>query len=360
KFEGDGYVLVSDGFKPGTKFGVGTPTYEVHFKHGMTHTDATDKNAEQKIVTETIHYVYENNQTAKPDYTSAVDFKRGYTTDKVTRKIVSYDPWTVSSKKFGVVKSPAIEGYTPNRKQIDEITVTPDSKDVVKTVVYVGNAQEAQAIFYDETTGKEIANTREIATGKTDETISFAKDPNEVVKELEAKGYVFDKDNANNNVFVAGTAYDKNSEVHQYFKYYLKHGHAAVTPDQDSQNGQTTVTQTIKYQYADGTATGLADNVQTLTFKRTGDEDLVTGKVTWPDWSTVAGQQTSAVTSPTLKGYTADTSEIPAATYHAGDSDVIYVVKYSADAQRAVIKYIDGETGKDLQDPDTVDGHTNE
>ena len=360
KFEGDGYVLVSDGFKPGTKFGVGTPTYEVHFKHGTTHTDATDKNAEQKIVTETIHYVYENNQTAKPNYTSAVDFKRGYTTDKVTGKIISYDPWTVSSKKFGVVKSPAIEGYTPNHSQIDEITVTPDSKDVVKTVVYVGNAQEAQAIFYDETTGKEIANTREIATGKTDETINFAKDPNEVVKELEAKGYVFDKDNANNNVFVAGTAYDKNSEVHQYFKYYLKHGHAAVTPDQDSQNGQTTVKQTIKYQYADGTATGLADNVQTLTFKRTGDKDLVTGKVTWPDWSTVAGQQTSAVTSPTLKGYTADTSEIPAATYHAGDSDVTYVVKYSADAQRAVIKYIDGETGKDLQDPDTVDGHTNE
>ena len=362
-----GYVLDEDNTKLGfpadatyDNDDVAPQEFTIYLKHGMTHTDATDKNAEQKIVTETIHYVYENNQTAKPDYTSAVDFKRGYTTDKVTRKIVSYDPWTVSSKKFGVVKSPAIEGYTPNRKQIDEITVTPDSKDVVKTVVYVGNAQEAQAIFYDETTGKEIANTREIATGKTDETISFAKDPNEVVKELEAKGYVFDKDNANNNVFVAGTAYDKNSEVHQYFKYYLKHGHAAVTPDQDSQNGQTMVTQTIKYQYADGTATGLADNVQTLTFKRTGDEDLVTGKVTWPDWSTVAGQQTSAVTSPTLKGYTADTSEIPAATYHAGDSDVIYVVKYSADAQRAVIKYIDGETGKDLQDPDTVDGHTNE
>ena len=365
--EKQGYVLDEDNTKLGFPADVAYDNddakpqeFTIYLKHGMTHTDATDKNAEQKIVTETIHYVYENNQTAKPDYTSAVDFKRGYTTDKVTRKIVSYDPWTVSSKKFGVVKSPAIEGYTPNRKQIDEITVTPDSKDVVKTVVYVGNAQEAQAIFYDETTGKEIANTREIATGKTDETISFAKDPNEVVKELEAKGYVFDKDNANNNVFVAGTAYDKNSEVHQYFKYYLKHGHAAVTPDQDSQNGQTTVTQTIKYQYADGTATGLADNVQTLTFKRTGDEDLVTGKVTWPDWSTVAGQQTSAVTSPTLKGYTADTSEIPAATYHAGDSDVIYVVKYSADAQRAVIKYIDGETGKDLQDPDTVDGHTNE
>ncbi|MFR0597650.1 mucin-binding protein, partial [Limosilactobacillus mucosae] len=359
KFEGDGYVLVSDGFKPGTKFGVGTPTYEVHFKHGMTHTDATDKNAEQKIVTETIHYVYENNQTAKPDYTSAVDFKRGYTTDNVTGKVVSYDPWTVSSKKFGVVKSPIIEGYTPSYSQIDEITVTPDSKDVVKTVVYVGNAQEAQAIFYDETTGKEISGTREIATGKSDEAINFTKDPSEIVKELEAKGYVFDKSNANNKVFVDGSTYDKNSEVHQYFKYYFTHGHATVTPDQDPQKGQKTVTQTIKYEYADGTATGLADNVQTLTFKRTGDKDLVTHEVTWPDWSTVAAQQTSSVASPAIKGYTADTSEIPAVTYHAGDSDTTYVVKYNADAQHAVINYIDGESDEILH-TDKVNGHSDE
>ncbi|OPG86560.1 mucin-binding protein, partial [Limosilactobacillus reuteri] len=333
--------------------------FTIYLKHGMTHTDATDKNAEQKIVTETIHYVYENNQTAKPDYTSAVDFKRGYTTDNVTGKVVSYDPWTVSSKKFGVVKSPIIEGYTPNYSQIDEITVTPDLKDVVKTVVYVGNAQEAQAIFYDETTGKEISGTREIATGKSDEAINFTKDPSEIVRELEAKGYVFDKSNANNKVFVDGSTYDKNSEVHQYFKYYFTHGHATVTPDQDPQKGQKTVTQTIKYEYADGTATGLADNVQTLTFKRTGDKDLVTHEVTWPDWSTVAGQQTSVVTSPALKGYTADTNEIPAITYHAGDSDVTYVVKYNADVQHAVINYIDGESDEILH-TDKVNGHSDE
>ncbi|SDN88382.1 mucin-binding protein [Limosilactobacillus mucosae] len=173
KFEGDGYVLVSDGFKPGTKFGVGTPTYEVHFKHGTTHTSATDENADQKTVTETIHYVDENNQTVQPDYTAAVTFKRGYTTDNVTGKVVSYDPWTIDgkqadSKTFTAVTSPAVEGYTPNHQQINEFTVMPDSKDIVKTVVYVGDPQEAQAIFYDETTGKEISNTREFATGKTD------------------------------------------------------------------------------------------------------------------------------------------------------------------------------------------------
>ena len=361
-----GYVLDEDNTKLGfpadatyDNDDVAPQEFTIYLKHGMTHTDATDKNAEQKIVTETIHYVYENNQTAKPDYTSAVDFKRGYTTDNVTGKVVSYDPWTVSSKKFGVVKSPIIEGYTPNYSQIDEITVTPDSKDVVKTVVYVGNAQEAQAIFYDETTGKEISGTREIATGKSDEAINFTKDPSEIVKELEAKGYVFDKSNANNKVFVDGSTYDKNSEVHQYFKYYFTHGHATITPEQDPQNGQKTVTQTIKYQYADGTATGLADNVQTLTFKRTGDKDLVTGKVTWPDWSTVAAQQTKSTVSPAIKGYTADTSEIPTVTYHAGDSDTTYVVKYNADAQHAVINYIDGESDEILH-IDKVNGHSDE
>ena len=361
-----GYVLDEDktklGFPSNAAYDdddVKPQEFTIYLKHGMTHTDATDKNAEQKIVTETIHYVYENNQTAKTDYTSAVDFKRGYTTDNVTGKVVSYDPWTVSSKKFGFVKSPIIEGYAPNHSQIDEITVTPDSKDVVKTVVYVGNAQEAQAIFYDETTGKEISGTREIATGKSDEAINFTKDPSEIVKELEAKGYVFDKSNTNNKVFVDGSTYDKNSEVHQYFKYYFTHGHATVTPDQDPQKGQKTVTQTIKYEYADGTATGLADNVQTLTFKRTGDKDLVTGKVTWPDWSTVATQQTKSTVSPAIKGYTADTSEIPAVTYHAGDSDVTYVVKYNADVQHAVINYIDGESDEILH-TDKVNGHSDE
>ena len=342
KFEGDGYVLVSDGFKPGTKFGVGTPTYEVHFKHGTTHTDATDKNAEQKIVTETIHYVYENNQTVKPDYTSAVDFKRGYTTDNVTGKIISYDPWTVSSKKFGVVKSPAIEGYTPNYSQIDEITVTPDSENVVKTVVYVGNAQEAQAIFYDETTGKEIANTREIATGKTDETISFAKDPNEVVKELEAKGYVFDKDNANNNVFVAGTAYDKNSEVHQYFKYYFTHATTTVTPDNPKTPADVlpdnpgknypsgvakddlnkTVTRTINITTPDGKTQTITQKAE---FTRSATVDEVTGEVTYGPWS--KNVVLESVDVPNIHGYVPSAS-VPEITVTPNDQDMTINITY--------------------------------
>ena len=347
KFEGDGYVLVSDGFKPGTKFGVGTPTYEVHFKHGTTHTDATDKNAEQKIVTETIHYVYENNQTAKPDYTSAVTFKRGYTTDNVTGKVVSYDPWTIDgkqadSKTFAAVTSPAVEGYTPNHQQINEFTVTPDSKDIVKTVVYVGDPQEAQAIFYDETTGKEISNTREFATGKTDETISFTKDPNEIVKELEKQGYVFDKDNANNNVFVAGTIYDKNSEVHQYFKYYFTHATTTVTPDNPKTPADVlpdnpgknypsgvakddlnkTVTRTINITTPDGKTQTITQKAE---FTRSATVDEVTGEVTYGPWS--KNVVLESVDVPNIHGYVPSAS-VPEITVTPNDQDMTINITY--------------------------------
>ena len=347
KFEGDGYVLVSDGFKPGTKFGVGTPTYEVHFKHGTTHTSATDENADQKTVTETIHYVDENNQTVQPDYTAAVTFKRGYTTDSVTGKVVSYDPWTIDgkqadSKTFAAVTSPAVEGYTPNHQQINEFTVTPDSKDIVKTVVYVGDPQEAQAIFYDETTGKEISNTREFATGKTDETISFTKDPNEVVKELEKQGYVFDKDNANNNVFAAGTTYDKNSEVHQYFKYYFTHATTIVTPDNPKTPADVlpdnpgknypsgvakddlnkTVTRTINITTPDGKTQTVTQKAE---FTRSATVDEVTGEVTYGPWS--KNVVLESVDVPNIPGYEPSAS-VPEITVTPNDQDMTINITY--------------------------------
>ena len=336
KFEGDGYVLVSDGFKPGTKFGVGTPTYEVHFKHGTTHTSATDENADQKTVTETIHYVDENNQTVQPDYTAAVTFKRGYTTDNVTGKVVSYDPWTIDgkqadSKTFAAVTSPAVEGYTPNHQQINEFTVTPDSKDIVKTVVYVGDPQEAQAIFYDETTGKEISNTRELATGKTDETISFTKDPNEVVKELEKQGYVFDKDNANNKVFAASTTYDKNSEVHQYFKYYFTNATTTVTPDNPGKNYPSgvakddlnkTVTRTINITTPDGKTQTITQKAE---FTRSATVDEVTGEVTYGPWS--KNVVLKSVDVPNIPGYVPSAS-VPEITVTPNDQDMTINITY--------------------------------
>nr|WP_276516488.1 LPXTG cell wall anchor domain-containing protein [Limosilactobacillus mucosae] len=346
-----GYTLVSDStngaeivFDNDDK---NDQAFEVHLKHGTTHTNATDENAEQKTVTDTIHYVYENNRTAQPDYTAAVTFKRGYTTDNVIHKVVSYDPWTIDgkqadSKTFAAVTSPAVEGYTPNHKQINEFTVTPDSKDIVKTVVYVGDPQEAQAIFYDETTGKEISNTREIVNGKTDEAISFTKDPNEVVKELEKQGYVFDKDNANNNVFVAGTTYDKNSEVHQYFKYYFTHATTIVTPDNPKTPADVlpdnpgknypsgvakddlnkTVTRTINITTPDGKTQTITQKAE---FTRSATVDEVTGEVTYGPWS--KNVVLESVDVPNIPGYVPSAS-VPEITVTPNDQDMTINITY--------------------------------
>lgn len=350
KLEKLGYVVDQNTFADNATYDNDTQApqeFTIYLKHDTTHTSATDEKADQKTVTETIHYVDENNQTVQPDYTAAVTFKRGYTTDNVTGKVVSYDPWTIDgkqadSKTFAAVTSPAVEGYTPNHQQINEFTVTPDSKDIVKTVVYVGDPQEAQAIFYDETTGKEISNTRELATGKTDETISFTKDPNEVVKELEKQGYVFDKDNANNNVFAAGTTYDKNSEVHQYFKYYFTHATTTVTPDNPKTPADVlpdnpgknypsgvakddlnkTVTRTINITTPDGKTQTITQKAE---FTRSATVDEVTGEVTYGPWS--KNVILESVDVPNIPGYVPSAS-VPEITVTPNDQDMTINITY--------------------------------
>lgn len=356
--EKQGYVLDEDNTKLGFP---ADATYDnddakpqeftIYLKHDTTHTSATDEKADQKTVTETIHYVYKDGvkagSSAANDYTDSVTFKRGYTTDKVTGKIVSYDPWTVDGKQadnktFDAVKSPAIAGYTADVAQVDATTVTPDSENVVKTVYYTADAQEAQAIFYDETTGKEISNTREFATGKTDETIGFTKDPNEVVKELEKQGYVFDKDNANNNVFAAGTTYDKNSEVHQYFKYYFTHATTTVTPDNPKTPADVlpdnpgknypsgvakddlnkTVTRTINITTPDGKTQTITQKAE---FTRSATVDEVTGEVTYGPWS--KNVVLESVDVPNIPGYVPSAS-VPEITVTPNDQDMTINITY--------------------------------
>lgn len=356
--EKQGYVLDEDNTKLGFP---ADATYDnddakpqeftIYLKHDTTHTSATDEKADQKTVTETIHYVYKDGvkagSSAANDYTDSVTFKRGYTTDKVTGKIVSYDPWTVDGKQadnktFDAVKSPAIAGYTADVAQVDAATVTPDSENVVKTVYYTADAQEAQAIFYDETTGKEISNTREFATGKTDETIGFTKDPNEVVKELEKQGYVFDKDNANNNVFAAGTTYDKNSEVHQYFKYYFTHATTTVTPDNPKTPADVlpdnpgknypsgvakddlnkTVTRTINITTPDGKTQTITQKAE---FTRSATVDEVTGEVTYGPWS--KNVVLESVDVPNIPGYVPSAS-VPEITVTPNDQDMTINITY--------------------------------
>lgn len=336
-----GYVLVSDStngaeivFDNDDK---SDQTFVVHFKHGTQ--DVNDSRTKTLIV----HYQYADKNKAADDRSAAsLTFTRKGTKDLVTGD-TTWQAWDQPSQTFATVESPTIPGYTPDQTAIDGVAVNADSPaQTEKTVVYVGDPQEAQAIFYDETTGKEISNTREIVNGKTDEAISFTKDPNEVVKELEKQGYVFDKDNANNNVFVAGTTYDKNSEVHQYFKYYFTHATTIVTPDNPKTPADVlpdnpgknypsgvakddlnkTVTRTINITTPDGKTQTITQKAE---FTRSATVDEVTGEVTYGPWS--KNVVLESVDVPNIPGYVPSAS-VPEITVTPNDQDMTINITY--------------------------------
>lgn len=288
-----------------------------------------------------IQYVYEKLGNLIIDSDSKA-FPAG---DKTTTQ---YPNDESNSTKAGNVTIPKVAGFTPtiNGKTVTNYTFNPSDyvSDLSQniTVKYEADWQQAQANFYDETTGKEISGTREIATGKTDETISFTKDPNQIVKELKAKGYVLDKDNAKNKVFTTGTTYDNDSTVHQYFNYYFTHAKTIVTPDNPKTPADVlpdnpgknypsgvakddlnkTVTRTINIKTPDGKTQTITQKAE---FTRSATVDEVTGEVTYGPWSKNVVLGSADV--PNIPGYTPSTS-VPEITVTPNDQDMTINITY--------------------------------
>ncbi|WP_056990391.1 lectin-like domain-containing protein [Liquorilactobacillus mali] len=169
-YENKGYVLVSDNYpSDGVVYdqdGV-IKSYEVHLVHGTTPInpdnpqepgepinpndpdspkwpDGTDKDSLTKTVTETVHYKYEDGTQAAPDKTDSVTFEHEFVIDNVTGEIIKDNGWKAvnDDTTFDTKVSPIIDGYTADKKQIDEITgLTQNSADVVETVIYTKNAE---------------------------------------------------------------------------------------------------------------------------------------------------------------------------------------------------------------------------
>ncbi|HEY0222641.1 MAG TPA: MucBP domain-containing protein [Lactovum miscens] len=132
-YETQGYDLVSDNYPTEETSFTDTPQhYVVHLKHGVSTT------TEEKIVNETVHYVYENGTTAANDFVAKpLHFIRTITTDKVTGEVTTGEWQAVNGTSFDLVTSPMLTGYTSDLKEIDPITgVTAETSDIEKTVVY--------------------------------------------------------------------------------------------------------------------------------------------------------------------------------------------------------------------------------
>jgi LPXTG-motif cell wall-anchored protein len=112
----------------------GDQVYTVHLKH---QTQPATANL-QKVVTETVHYVYVNGTTAAPTVTDQVSFTRQGTVDQVTGQ-ATYTAWTAENEDttFDAKVSPTITGYTPDQTEIAAITgLTAASANVQVTVTY--------------------------------------------------------------------------------------------------------------------------------------------------------------------------------------------------------------------------------
>ena len=257
---------------------------------------------------------------------------------------------------------PYVEGFTPKDKDGNPLKpvdptdptkgyVVPDlptdpSQDT--PINYVKDTQKAKTTFVDEK-GNPIPGVDAITEeGDSDTPLTKEADVKAKIKELENKGYELVS-----NTYPEGGKFDKDKDTDQEFKVTLKAKEVTVTPDQPKTPGtpvdpnnpdgpkypagleekdlNKTVTRTITYVYEDGTPVLNEDGTpktvtQEAKFTREAKVNLVTGEVTYGDWS--EAKDLAEVKSPVVKGYLADKASVPTTKVTADSKDATEVVTY--------------------------------
>ena len=328
----------------------------------------------KETVTRTIHYVYEDGSKAKDDVTETLYFKRFAYVNLVTGH-VDYRQWTSNDRTFDSVLTPTIKGYTADKNMIPAVTgVEPTAPDIEETVTYVKDAQKAIIKYVNEKGNVELS--RDEVLGKSGDAINYSTATK--ISSYKRQGYELVSDgftSASNKNFDFDTAFD------QEFTVVLRERIEPIDPDKPTPTpdkpvdpndpdtpkwpdpvkdivNKDDVTRTVKYVYEDGSK-AKEDVSETLHFKRFAYVNLVTGHIDYRPWTTT-DDTFDAVTSPVIKGYTADKLVVPAVSgVQAGAADTVEVVTYVKDAQKAIIKYVNEKGNVELS-RDAVAGKSGE
>ncbi|MEZ7585193.1 MucBP domain-containing protein, partial [Streptococcus sp. 27098_8_98] len=279
-------------------------------------------------VTRTIHYVYEDGSKAKDDVAETLRFKRFAYVNLVTGHI-DYREWTSTDTTFDSVLTPRIQGYTADKDMVPAVTgVEATSPDFEVTVTYVRDAQRAVIKYVNEKGHVELS--RDAVAGKSGEAIDYSTAAK--ISAYKRQGYELVSDgftSASNKNFDFDAAFD------QEFTVVLRERIEPIDPDKPKPNpdqpvdpkdpdtpkwpdpvkdvvNKDDVTRTIHYVYEDGSK-AKDDVAETLHFKRFTYVNLVTGHIDYREWTT-NDDTFDAVTSPVIKGYTADKLVVPAKT----------------------------------------------
>ena len=257
---------------------------------------------------------------------------------------------------------PYVEGFIPKDKDgnplkpVDpnnpeegyEVPNLPSDPSQDTPIDYVKDTQKAKTTFVDEK-GNPIPGVDAITEeGNSDTPLTKDAEVKAKIKELENKGYELVS-----NTYPEGGKFDKDKDTDQEFKVTLKAKEVTVTPDQPKTPGtpvdpnnpdgpkypagleekdlNKTVTRTITYVYEDGTPVLNEDGTpktvtQEAKFTREAKVNLVTGEVTYGDWS--EAEDLPEVKSPVVKGYLADKATVPATKVTADSENTKEVVTY--------------------------------
>ncbi|URK67198.1 MucBP domain-containing protein [Streptococcus oralis] len=293
---------------------------------------------ETKTVTQTINYVYEDDNTpAAPEKKASLTFTREVKTDEVT-KDVTPGAWAPSTGTFPEVVSPTVDGYTPDKAKVDAENVTADQADIKVTVKYKADKQKVTYTVIDDTTNTTLEDKQELTSGNSDTPLPNGTEAkyDSIVDAYLTQGYELVSKDQLPAKFDLDSSYDQNVVVH------VKHKVSTSTETK-------TVTQTINYVYEDDNTPAAPEKKASLTFTREVKTDEVTKDVTPGAWAPSTGTFPEVV-SPTVDGYTPDKAKVDAENVTADQADIKVTVKYKTDKQKVTYTVIDDTTNTTLED----------
>ncbi|MEY2382653.1 mucin-binding protein [Lactiplantibacillus pentosus] len=392
-----GYVLTASDLPDQLVYTEGQPVYTIKLAHqrvtvsvdhpgtpgsaidptnpdGPKYPAGTAQTDLQKTVTRTIDYQYADGTQAAAPVQQSVAFDRTATFDMVTGDQLTYSDWAVAtgqSAGVAAVTSPTITGYQASSDEVAATTLTSQSQPQTIVITYAPQAMTATVTFIDATSGQTL--TAIPVTGDYG-TIS-AYSPAEQITAYEQQGYQL----ADNDVPTTGIQFDQVGTPRNY-TVKLTHRLTTVTPSEPGNPGQpidgdnpdgpkypagtgsTDLTMSkqrmITYVYTDG-STAAPTVTQTVAFYRNATVDQVSQQVTYSDWLTADAATTgsyAAMTSPTIVGYTPDTTRVTSVDVGAKAADTQVVVTYQAKTETATFTYIDATTNQQLGATITLTG----
>lgn len=241
------------------------------------------------------------------DTTQTVIFTRHANKNEVTGE-TEYGNWSENGKHtFDEVTAKPIAGYAINGSA-PEIVVTPNDKDSHIYITYVANGQSSDWHFVDDDNNGSVVGGKHLIAGKTNQTIGLDIQ-SQIPGNYELVG--------GQNIPATYTFKDKDNDP---VVVHLKHKTQLI----DDDTTKATVSRTIKVTNPDGHVNSA---IQQVTFKRDGIKDLVTGKVTYGQWSNSDSQTMSAWPVPEIQGYKASGTVDPVTVHHdtpAMEVDITY------------------------------------